>query len=449
MKGWRSGKSGNGESRNGKSGSRQAESSVSESETAESRQVDSRQAESSVSESETAENRGIRSRKFGRRKSGSKESGGRKSKWRLVAGVLLGCLLALAGVFGFFYLQLQPEHHFRTAGIPVLSVPQPSALSPANAGGEQQDNDAGAAGGAGGLGLPGGGGAAAGDGSGTALGAAPGDAASAASSAAGSVADQQEKLAFNMLLLGIDARENEDSRTDVMMLAHVNLSRGIVNLVSIPRDTRVNLPGVGYTKINHAHILGELKGGGQGGTQAALQAVSNFSGVPINYYVKTNFDGFVHFIDAIGGIDVQLEHPVKLTYIYKTLPAGKQHLDGDLTLNLVRERHSLTAGDTGRQQNQALVLKAVFAKMLQPANLVKIPDLLKVIRQDILDTNLSDSDMISLSLLAKDLNSEDIGYEQVPGHNGRAKDPLVGKELDYWIPDQTAWENLAKKVLEE
>lgn len=350
----------------------------------------------------------------------------KKSKVWLTLGITGGFLLMLAGTLIFLYLRLQPENHFRQAGIPVLTVPEPAASVSAEAGSGQP------------------GGTAAGGSSPET----PGASAPSVSDEAAQ-ADKKEELTFNLLLLGVDARENEDSRTDVIMLAHVNLSRGIVNLVSIPRDTRVNLPGVGYTKINHAHLLGELKSGGHGGTEASLQAVSNLSGVPINYYMKTNFDGFVHFIDAIGGLDVDLEKPVKLTYVYKTLPAGKQHLDGDLTLNLVRERHSLAEGDTNRQQNQALVLKAMFSKMLEPGNLVKLPDLLGSVKKDILDTNLSDSDIISLSLLAKDLNSGDISYSQLPGHDGRAKDPLIGKELDYWIPDMDAWESLVKKVLKE
>ncbi|GGA33379.1 LCP family protein [Paenibacillus physcomitrellae] len=384
-----------------------------------------------------------------------------KRKLRTIA-IITGCaLLLLAGAGTAAMIRLDPEHHFRSGNIPVAAMPEGDAGGEDTAGGEsgigsgigtgtegtegavQSDSSAALSGnGSGGNGGSGGGSQGQGQG-----GHNPG--ASSMSSSGPVSSSGSSETRFNLLLLGIDARESEDSRTDVMMLAHVNLDQHQVNLISIPRDTRVNLKGVGYTKINHAHVVGELKGGNHAGTLASLQAVSNLCGCTINYYMKTNFAGFVHFIDSIGGLDVTLDKPVKLTYAHRTLPEGSQHLNGDLTLKLVQERHSLSSGDLNRQQNQALVLKAMIQTLLQPDNLVRIPGLLSQVRKDILDTNLSDSDIISLSLLAKDLQSEDIQYDQVPGHSGKANDPLVGKELDYWIPDLEAWDNLAKKLLED
>ncbi|WP_223068717.1 LCP family protein [Paenibacillus caui] len=348
----------------------------------------------------------------------------KRKTWRfmLIPG---GILLLLAGLCSFIFWRLQPEQHFRHADIPVLSVPEPESESvkgsPQTAPTQQIPSS--------------------GLGSGPAL--------AADANASGTTAATGSGVRFNVLVLGIDARADEDSRTDVMMLAHVNLDRKTVDLISIPRDTRVQIKGVGYTKINHAHLVGELQGGSRSGTSASLQAVSNLCRCSINYYVKTNFDGFVHFIDSIGGLDLDLSSPVRLTYAHRTLPAGKQHLDGDLTLKLVQERRSLSSGDINRQQNQALVMRAVIRKMLEPDNLVRIPSLVTKVKEDIVDTNLSDRDIVSLSLLAKGLKSEDIGYVQIPGHSGRAKDPLVGKELYYWIPNLEAWWKIAKNVLED
>ncbi len=94
--------------------------------------------------------------------------------------------------------------------------------------------------------------------------------------------------AFNMLVLGIDARRNEPSRSDVMILANINPKTRKVLLISIPRDTRVEIPGVGNTKINHAHVLGEIEGGNHQGTVASLQAVSNLLNCDIHCYIKVN-----------------------------------------------------------------------------------------------------------------------------------------------------------------
>lgn len=259
---------------------------------------------------------------------------------------------------------------------------------------------------------------------------------------------QGAKGSFNMLLLAVDARAEEASRTDVLMLVHVNPSNHKVRLLSIPRDTRIQLPGIGLTKINHAHALGELNGKGvHSGTMAAIQAVSDLCGCTINYYAKTNFEGFEHFIDAIGGLDVELASPVKLTYDHLTLPAGRQHWDGRTTLHFARERKSLAEGDSGRQENQALVLKAIAQKLLKPSNLAQIPDLIDQVKKDILDTNLSKSDMISLAWMAKDIDAGAIAYTQFPGSSGKAYDPLVKTELYYWMPDLTAWASMSEKVL--
>lgn len=322
----------------------------------------------------------------------------------LIAGFLL--CTALGGYA--FYWSLQPAHHFRSSEIPVLAAPD-------SGGGAGEGSPSTAPSGTGSL--------------------------AAASSGSSQMEEKKsglEQTHLTILILGIDARGTEDSRTDVMMLAKVNVDEGKVSLVSIPRDTRVQLPGVGYTKINHAHLLGELHGGGNhGGTKASLQAVSNLCGCSINYYVKTNFEGFEHFINTLGGLEVTLPAPVKLTYAHLTLPAGEQRLNGDLTLKLVQERHSLAEGDQGRQQNQALVLKSVLRTLLQPANLANLPALIKQVREDILDTNLSDSDIMSLSLLAKEMKMEDMKYYQIPGHSDKLYDPLVKKDLYYWIPDLT------------
>ncbi|MBP2001943.1 LCP family protein required for cell wall assembly [Paenibacillus shirakamiensis] len=321
-------------------------------------------------------------------------------------------LLILSSVFILFiatgyliYYKLQPIHHFSTAPLPILVKPNHDADS------EPSPS------------VP-------------------------DSSLSGSGATSTLKgSAFNLLILGIDARDTENSRTDVIMLAHVDIAQSTVHLISIPRDTRVKLPQVGYTKINHAHVLGEIQGGNQAGTQASLQAVSNLCNCTINYYVKTNFVGFEHFINTLGGINVTLPAPVKLTYAHITLPAGDQKLNGDLALKLVQERHSLGEGDNGRQENQALMLKSIVHSLLQPSNIARFPWLVQQAKQDLLDTNLTDADIISLSLLAKNMNAQSIQYVQIPGHSGKFMDPLVHKELYYWIPNAAAWAEIRSKDL--
>ena len=343
---------------------------------------------------------------------------------KLVISILM-LVLVLCGSTLWLYLKFEPSRHFRSADIPVLASPSSVPEAKANEGVNPNAGLSGTDGRPEAGGLGGNEGNAQNEG--------------AVKKAAGS---------FNILLLATDARAAEASRTDVLMLVHVNPKNGSVHLLSIPRDTRVRLPGIGLTKINHAHAMAEARGkSAHAGTEAAIQAVSNLCGCSINYYVKTDFAGFEHFVDTIGGIDIELASPVRLTYHHLTLPAGNQHWDGQTALRFVRERKSLPDGDNARQQNQALVLKAIAQKLLVPDNLSRLPDLANQAMKDVLDTNLTKSDMISLAWMAKNIDAADIGYTQFPGNSGKAYDPLVKTDLYYWMPDMAAWEQMSGEVL--
>ena len=260
------------------------------------------------------------------------------------------------------------------------------------------------------------------------------------------VPDVQEKAlsSFNVLLLGLDGRNGQPlTRSDVIMIAHVNPEEHAVHLVSIPRDTRVNLPGIGMTKINHAYVMGALDGGDAAGKQAAIQAVSDFLGVPIHYHVSMNFDGFEQFIDAIGGVDLTLPSPIG------PLPAGPLHAEGELALDIVRERYTLPGGETDRQANQAMVLKAVVQKLMTAEYVPKLPGLYQQMRHDVLDTNFSEADLLSLALLYKNTPGDAIEYRQIPGHAGAAYDPLVQMELSYWIPEMSGVQEIAQAFLQD
>lgn len=240
---------------------------------------------------------------------------------------------------------------------------------------------------------------------------------------------------INVLLLGIDSRAGEPSRTDVIMLGQIRPTTKKMSLVSIPRDTRVRLGGLGYTKINHAHIIGELRGGNRTGTESALRAVSDLCGIDIHYYVKIDFAGFKQFIDWMGGLEVELPRPLRLTYDNLTLPAKRQHLNGHKALMLIRERESLPDGDFGRQRNQYIVLKALALKMLEPQHLCNIRQIFGRLQKNVVDTNFSAGDLVSLALLFEEMNEQDISYFQIPGQGGYDYDPLVKSRIYYWNPD--------------
>jgi polyisoprenyl-teichoic acid--peptidoglycan teichoic acid transferase len=250
---------------------------------------------------------------------------------------------------------------------------------------------------------------------------------------------KKEESSFNVLILGIDGKMKEDTRTDVMMLVHVDPLKYRVNILSIPRDTRVRIPDIGYTKINHAHFIGNRKAGSQAGTEAALQAVTTMVGVSIHYFIKVDLAGFQSIIDQIGGIEVELSEKVG------NFPKGINLLNGSDALKLVRERKSLPNGDLGRQDNQTLVLKAVVQKVLHPSQILMLPGLVEQVKTNMMETNFTHEDLLSLGLLFKDSEAVKLNVLKVPGRSGKEFDPLVKKELYYWMLDESG----VKKMVNE
>ena len=202
--------------------------------------------------------------------------------------------------------------------------------------------------------------------------------------------------AINVLLIGTDARPNEQGipLTDTLILLTLDPQTMTAGLLSLPRDLWVPIPGMDTTtKINIAYRLGEEMGYDGGGPQLIKDTVSSFIGQPVPYYVRVSFDGFEEIMDLIGGIDVVV--PVTIDddkyptsdYGYETfyLEAGTQHLDGETALKYVRTRN--VDSDYGRARRQQQVIRAVADKVMRaemiPSLLAKAPRLLYTMRSSI------------------------------------------------------------------
>jgi polyisoprenyl-teichoic acid--peptidoglycan teichoic acid transferase len=170
----------------------------------------------------------------------------------------------------------------------------------------------------------------------------------------------------NLLILGIDARPDETnlSRTDTMILASFVPLKPYAGLLSIPRDLWVTLPDGSGNRINTAHFFAEAEQPGSG-PAAAMQTVRQNFGVNVDYYVRLRFDGVKEIVDAMGGMDIELPEAVG------KLPAGKQHLGGEQTLALVRERYS--GDDFTRMEHGQLFLKALLRQAVQPGSWLRWP----------------------------------------------------------------------------
>lgn len=222
-----------------------------------------------------------------------------------------------------------------------------------------------------------------------------------------------------------------DGLSDVMLLLKFDPQTKKIVMLSIPRDTRTEIEGIGIQKINSANV--------NGGPALTAKTVSNLlGGVAIDRYIRINVLGVGKLIDALGGITVYVPKDMKYQddsqHLYINLKAGKQHLSGNQALQLLRFRHD-ALGDIGRIQRQQMVLRALFEQSVNGATLARFPQILETIREHI-DTNLSIEELIALVGFGTGTNRSNIEMVMLPGRLNGAS---------YWVPNKQAIEKLAVK----
>ncbi len=184
----------------------------------------------------------------------------------------------------------------------------------------------------------------------------------------------------NILLLGIDrAPEGTDiGRSDTIILMTVVPPRPYVGMLSIPRDLWVTIPGYGENRINAAHAFGEGDSPGTGPGLAVETVAANF-GLDVDHYVRLEFDGLRRFVDALGGVDIDLEQGTAL------YAAGEHHWTGDQALAFVRDRAG--SDDFARMQRGQLFLRGLMRQALRPTTwprlIVAVPLLVASIDSDV------------------------------------------------------------------
>jgi LCP family protein required for cell wall assembly len=171
----------------------------------------------------------------------------------------------------------------------------------------------------------------------------------------------------NILLLGIDRTPQGSvaGRSDTMILMSVQPADAQINMLSIPRDLWVAIPGVGENRINAAHLFAENEQPGTG-PAAALETVHLNFGVDVDYYVRIQFEGIQVFVDALGGI------PLELDSTMGKFPPGEYLLDGETALAFVRDRSG--GDDFFRMEHAQVFLRAVMEHMLDPRVWVNLPE---------------------------------------------------------------------------
>lgn len=242
--------------------------------------------------------------------------------------------------------------------------------------------------------------------------------------------DKKLNERINILLLGIDdgdseAAEYEPKRTDAIILLSIDPKENLVSVLSIPRDTKVILPGHrDPDKINAAYAYG--------GKVMAKQTVANLLQVPIHYYALANWQAFIDVVDLIGGVDIYVDKDMYYEDPYADLVIdikhGYQHMDGKTAGKYVRFR-SDELGDIGRVQRQQKFLKAAAEQMFSIQNVGKIGNLLRTIDKHI-DTDLNTTTMIkaanSFKLFGDDKVRSCMLYGQFDDSSG----------VSYWAADR-------------
>jgi LCP family protein required for cell wall assembly len=226
---------------------------------------------------------------------------------------------------------------------------------------------------------------------------------------------------INILVAGIDTRDGLTHRqeialhvgnafgvnTDTLMLVHIPANHDSVQVVSLPRDTWLSIPGHGMNKINAAF--------GIGGPKLMVQTVEQATGLVINDYVEIDFLGFVKVINTLGGVNVCLPFAVDDSYSGLHLSAGRHHVDGITALEFVRDRHSFALSDLTRISDQQQLLSSLLTQAMSSgllANPIRLQEFLSSITSTVkVDDGFN---VIQLAEELRGIRSQDVRFTTVP-----------------------------------
>lgn len=234
---------------------------------------------------------------------------------------------------------------------------------------------------------------------------------------------------INILLVGIDDGEaadpkNSPHRSDSMLLMGIHKGTGAVSLLSIPRDTRVAIPGHSSAdKFGHSFAYG--------GVDLTIETIREFLKVPVHYYVVADWQGFIRVVDALGGVDLNVDADMNYEDPYANLKIhlkkGYQHLNGQQSGEYVRFRHD-EMGDIGRVARQQKFMKALATQAIRPGNLIRLPQIIRIIGESV-QTNMTPWSFQQVFVAIPSLKNNKIQADMIPGNFAN-----IGG-VSYWAPD--------------
>ncbi|MEL7034348.1 MAG: LCP family protein [Cyanobacteria bacterium J06592_8] len=224
--------------------------------------------------------------------------------------------------------------------------------------------------------------------------------------------------------------------SDTMLLLRFDPAEKKLKVLSVPRDTRTYVEGIGMTKINDANFYG--------GPALSAKATSELlGGVGIDRYVRVNVQGVEKLIDALGGLDIYVPKDMKYIdesqHLYIDLEQGQHHLDGAEVLQFLRFRQD-NLGDIGRVQRQQILMRSFMDQALNVATISRLPKLVSIIQSHI-DTNLSLEELVALVSFATNIERESVEMLMVPGQFSSVKE--YGSS--YWLPDYSRLDSILAK----
>lgn len=218
---------------------------------------------------------------------------------------------------------------------------------------------------------------------------------------------------FMFVMFGTDSHDIDVSkgyRSDTIILTKVNFKTGEVRMVNIPRDTRVNIPGHGLTKINAAHSYG--------GPNLLMKTIQDNFGINVDYYVKVDYTLVENFVDAIGGVDYNVPYdliytdPADKPPLVINIKAGMQHINGKDAVKVLRYRGNTS--DIDRINRQQEFLKVVMDQALSLKNIGRLPKIFTSIKSN-LRTNFGEKQILEAIVSLPKVDMNNLEMSMIPG----------------------------------
>ncbi len=237
-----------------------------------------------------------------------------------------------------------------------------------------------------------------------------------------------------VLLVGVDVNENNENpdftRTDTIMLCKINAETGKVDLLSIPRDSRIKVRDE-FTKANHAHAYG--------GIGLTLKSLRDFLGIDLDYYVEVNYDALVDIVDAMGGLKYKVPEGISIDHGDVHIRPGMNEMNGMDVLWYLRTRKIYNNGDLGRVNAQQEFLKTIVNELVKKSKEINMTSLIETYFKDV-KTNVPFGTMVDFANNMSNFSSDKFKTYTVPG------EASMIDGISYYIPDYEATWDIVNKV---